>query len=285
MQIIKKEDEEYPKRLLQIKDAPKELYVEGDSSLLDKDSIAIVGARKYTEYGKKSTERFAKELSQKGVCIVSGLAQGIDSIAHMSAMKEKGKTIAVIGSGFENIYPKENRKLYDEILENGGCIITEHAPETDADLAKFPKRNRIISGISMGVLVIEARFRSGTATTARHAINQHKEVFCIPHSLETPTGYIPNFFIQNGAQLVMSSSDILEYYYSEELENVEIPKEYEEIYNMIGQMPISANEIAKALGKNVQEVIEGLCMLELDGNITNLPGNLYVRNIKYEDEF
>ncbi len=129
----------------------------------------------------------------------------------------------------------------------------------------------------MGVLVIEARYRSGTSTTARHAISQHKEVFCIPHSLENPTGYIPNFFIQNGAQLVMSSSDILEYYYSEELEKAEIPREYEEIYDMIGQMPISANEIAKALDKNIQEVMEGLCMLELDGYITNLPGNLYIR--------
>lgn len=280
MQIIKNTDAEYPKRLLKIKNAPEELYVEGDTSLLNKDSIAIVGARKYTEYGKRSTEKFARELSKKGVCIVSGLAQGIDSIAHMSAMKENGKTIAVIGSGFEHIYPKQNKKLYDEILENGGCIITEHTPDTDVDLSKFPNRNRIISGISMGVLVIEARYRSGTSTTARHAISQHKEVFCIPHSLETATGYIPNFFIQNGAQLVMSSSDILEYYYSEELENEEIPKEYEEIYNLIGQMPISANEIAKKLRRKVQEIMEELCMLELDGYITNLPGSLYVRHEK-----
>lgn len=277
MQIIENTDEEYPKRLLQIKNAPEKLYVEGDFKLLNKDSIAIVGARKYTEYGKRVTQKFAKELSQKGVCIVSGLATGIDSIAHINSLKEIGKTIAVIGSGFEHIYPKENKKLYDEILENGGCIVTEFSPEVPVDLSKFPKRNRIISGISMGVLVIEARYRSGTSTTVRHAIQQHKEVFCIPHSLDNATGYIPNFFVQNGAQLVMSPSDILEYYYADELENTEIPEKYEEIYNLIGQMPIYANEIAKRLNKNVQEVIEGLCMLELEGYITNLPGNLYVR--------
>lgn len=275
---INKQNPKYPKRLLQIKNPPEKLYIEGNEKLLNNDSVAIVGARKNTEYGKKMTKKFAKELSKKGICIISGLAQGIDSIAHINSMQEKGKTIAVIGSGFNHIYPEENKKLYNEILQNDGCIITEYPPETEIDLSQYPKRNRIISGISMGVLVIEARYRSGTSTTARHAISQHKEVFCIPHSLENPTGYIPNLFIQNGAELVMSPNDILEYYYIEEQRSVKISEEYEEIYNLIGQMPISANEIAKTLNKNIQETIEALCMLELGGYIINLPGNMYVRN-------
>lgn len=277
MIIIKKGDANYPKRLLEIKNAPEKLYVEGNAELLNRDSIAIVGARKYTEYGKNMASKFARDLSKKGICIVSGLASGIDTIAHIASMEQIGKTIAVIGSGFEHIYPEENKRLYEKILENGGCVVTEESKEKIVDLARFPKRNRIISGIAKAVLIIEARYRSGTATTARHAIEQHKEVFCIPHSLENPTGYIPNLFIQNGATLVMNTSDILNYYNEDEQSKKEIPKEYLEIYKMVGGLPITANEIAKRLNMDISKVMEGLCMLELDGYITNIPGNLYIK--------
>lgn len=277
---IKQAEENYPKRLLEIKDPPEKLYVEGNVDLLNSDSIAIVGTRKYTQYGKRCTEKFANQLSKKGICIVSGLASGIDTIAHINSMEEKGKTIAVLGSGFDNIFPPENRILYERILENEGCIITEYPPETPVDKAKFPKRNRIISGISMGTLVIEARHRSGTSITARHAIDQHRDVFCIPNSIDEPAGYTPNLLIQNGAKLVTSARDILDYYdYEEDMELTEMPLEYEEIYNFIGQLPISTNEIVKRSKKDISKITEILCMLELDGYITNLPGNLYIRKI------
>lgn len=277
---IKQTDENYPKRLLEIKDPPEKLYVEGNVDLLNSDSIAIVGTRKYTQYGKRCTERFANQLSKKGICIVSGLASGIDTIAHINSMQEKGKTIAVLGSGFNHIFPPENRILYERILENDGCIITEYPPETPVDKAKFPKRNRIISGISMGTLVIEARHRSGTSITARHAIDQHRDVFCIPNSIEEPAGYTPNLLIQNGANLVTCARDILDYYdYEEDMELTEMPLEYEEVYNFIGQLPISTNEIMKRSKKDISKVTEILCMLELDGYITNLPGNLYIRKV------
>lgn len=246
--------------------------------MLSHDSIAIVGTRKCTEYGKRCASKFANQLSKKGICIVSGLASGIDTIAHINSMEERGKTIAVLGSGFDHIFPPENRILYERILENDGCIVTEYPPETEVDRSRFPKRNRIISGLSMGTLVIEARYRSGTSITAKHAIEQHKEVFCIPHSIEEMSGYTPNFLIQNGAQLVMSARDILDYYsYGEDIEKVELSPEYEEIYNLIGQLPISTNEIAKRTKKDISRVMEVLCMLELDGYVTNLPGNVYVR--------
>ena len=279
MKIITQKDENYPKRLLQIQNPPKKLYVEGNEKLLNQDAIAIVGTRNCTKYGEKCASKFARELSKKGICIVSGLARGIDSTAHMNSMEQEGKTIAVLGSGFNHIYPKENQYLYQKIIENGGCIVTEYPPETPVDKAKFPKRNRIISGLAMGVLIIEARYRSGTSITAKYAMSQHKEVFCIPHPLDTPTGYIPNLFIQQGAQLVTSGSDILQYYSEDDkYQNQEVAEEYEEIYNLIGQLPISANDIAKIQQIDITKVTESLFMLELDGFIKQLPGNVYIRN-------
>lgn len=281
MEIIIRRDEYYPKRLLQIQNPPERLYVEGDKKLLNQDAIAIVGTRNYTKYGEKYASKFARELSQKGISIVSGLARGIDSIAHINSMEQEGKTIAVLGSGFNHIYPEENRYLYQKIIENGGCIVTEYPPETLVDKAKFPKRNRIISGLAMGVLVIEARYRSGTSITAKHAISQHKEVFCIPHPLDTPTGYIPNLLIQQGAQIVTSGSDILQYYNEDEkYQGQEVSQEYQEVYNLIGKLPISANNIARMLNIEIARVTEALFMLELDGFIKQLPGNVYIRNYK-----
>lgn len=281
MEEIKCENSNYPKRLLQIKNPPEKLYVEGNKKLLNQDAIAIVGTRNCTRYGEKYASKFARELSKKGICIVSGLARGIDSIAHIHSMGEEGKTIAVVGSGFDHIYPEENKYLYHKIIENGGCIVTEYPPETPVDKAKFPKRNRIISGLAMGVLVIEARYRSGTSITAKYAISQHKEVFCIPHQIDTPTGYIPNLLIQQGAQLVTSGSDILQYYNEDEkYQTQEIPQEYQQIYNLIGQLPISANNIARMLNIEIAKVTEALFMLELDGFIKQLPGNVYIRNYK-----
>lgn len=281
MKEIKRENLNYPKRLLQIQNPPEKLYVEGNERLLNQDAIAIVGTRNYTKYGEKCASKFARELSKKGICIVSGLARGIDSIAHINSMDEEGKTIAVLGSGFDHIYPKENQYLYQKIIENGGCIVTEYPPETPIDKAKFPKRNRIISGLAMGVLVIEARYRSGTSITAKHAISQHKEVFCIPHPLDTPIGYIPNLLIQQGAQLVTSGSDILQYYNKDEkYQNEEVTQEYQEVYSLIGQLPISANNIVKILHMEIAKVTEALFMLELDGFIKQLPGNVYIRNYK-----
>lgn len=281
MKIITQREQQYPTRLLQIQNPPEKLYVEGNEKLLNQDAIAIVGTRNYTRYGEKNASKFARELSKKGICIVSGLARGIDSIAHIHSMKEEGKTIAVLGSGFNHIYPEENKYLYQKIIENGGCILTEYPPDTPVDKAKFPKRNRIISGLAMGVLVIEARYRSGTSITAKHAISQHKEVFCIPHPLDTPSGYIPNFLIQQGAQLVTSGSDILQYYNEDEkYQGQEIPTEYQEVYNCIGQLPISANNIARMLNIEIAKVTEALFMLELDRFIKQLPGNVYIRNDK-----
>lgn len=278
MQILNKENEEYPRSLLQIENPPKQIYVEGDSGLLKKDSIAIVGTRKCSKYGKECTQKFATLLAKENITIVSGLALGIDTIAHYYSMQEIGKTIAVIGSGFNHIYPEENRYLAEQILQNGGCIVSEYPPEEPMNKAYFPKRNRIISGLAMGVLIIEGRYRSGSMITARYAIKQNKQVFCIPNKIDEPTGYIPNLLIQNGAYLVMKPQDILEFYdLLEEKEPQKVDSKYQDIYKTIGDFPISINEICKITNKPLEEVTEALCMLELEELIQNLPGNQYIR--------
>lgn len=206
---IEETDNLYPKQLLKIKKHPPKLYVTGNPEILNNKCIAIVGTRDSTEYGKYYAKEFAKEISRLGITVVSGLAIGIDSVCHQSSMSELGKTIAVIGSGLNNIYPEENIELAKQIIENGGAIISEYPPDVEADVSKFPIRNRIIAGLSKGVLVIEAKFRSGSSNTATHAFMQDKKVFCIPGRLGEKTGVGTNNLIKKGAYLVTNVNEIL----------------------------------------------------------------------------
>ncbi len=255
---------------------PEKLYVQGNINLLSKNSIAIVGSRRCTQYGIKYAEKFAKDLAKNNICIISGFAKGVDTVSHISALAEKGKTIAVIGTGFNNIYPEENKDLYKEILEKDGCIVSEFEPEEKVDISKIPRRNRIISGLAMGVLLIEARYRSGSNITARFAIEQNKELFCIPHNLENKTGHGPNYFIKMGAKLVTQAEDILQEFELLEENKIAIDSQYEEIYKYISAVPITANEISIKTNKNISDVNEALFMLEMDGIIKCIPGNKYI---------
>lgn len=180
MKIIKIEDENYPEKLKNIENPPKQLYVFGDEKLLNGFGLAVIGCRSYSEYGKKIAKDLSFKLSKKGINIISGMARGIDSFAHMGCMVAGGKTIAVLGSGFNNIYPKENIELFKEIIKNGGVVITEYPPDTKPIGSNFPLRNRIISGLSDGVVVIEATKKSGTLITVDYALEQGKEIFAVP---------------------------------------------------------------------------------------------------------
>lgn len=191
MQIIQLDTQhpDYPKQLLKIKDYPKTLYAIGNTTLLNKKNIlAIVGSRACTAYGRNVATSFASELSKKDICIISGLAIGIDGASHYGALEHKGKTIAVLGCGLNHIYPKENEWLFHKILLNGGCAISEYPPDVEANMSNFPKRNRIISGISSGVLVVEAHYRSGSAITAKYAKEQGKNVYAIPSNIDSTNG-------------------------------------------------------------------------------------------------
>ena len=204
---------EYPKSLLNISNPPKILYALGNIELLHKPSIAIVGSRKISDYGIKNCRYFAKELAIRNIPIVSGMAIGTDSIAHLEAIKLNAPTIAVLGTGFNNIFPKENISLMHSIIEKNGLILTECEPDVDFNSKNFPKRNRIISGLALGVLVIEAAYRSGTSITVNFAKKQGKKVFAVPGRLDLKNGIGVNNFIKNGAQMVTCVEDIINYFF------------------------------------------------------------------------
>ena len=202
----------YPERLRNIDDPPKELYCLGNLELLNyKNNIAMIGSRNCSSYGERAAKDFAYNLAKEDICIVSGLAKGIDSFSHIGALNAKGKTIAILGSGLDNIYPKENVKLVEEIINNNGLVISEYPLGTKPLKYHFPARNRIISGLSDSVLVVESRKNSGTNITVDFALEQGKDVFVIPGNIYSKTSDGTNFLITEGAIPVLNYKDILCY--------------------------------------------------------------------------
>lgn len=275
---------EYPESLRKIEKPPNQLYYKGNIELLRMPGIAIIGSRKCTKYGEKMAKKFSKELSLQSLVIISGMAKGIDSFAHMESIETTGNTIAVLPCGFNNIYPKENINLYKQILENNGLVLTEYEENEEATSKKFLERNRIISGLAIGILVIEGGYRSGTSVTARLAKKQEKNIFCIPSSLENSKGITPNILIKEGAFLVTNIDDIINKYPDLNLKKIDftkveeknnsIKKEYQDIYNILDEeKTIHINEIVQKLKIEINEVNYKLTMLELEGKIVSLPGN------------
>lgn len=206
------ESEDYPQQLRDIYDAPSQIYVLGNKEILKQKGVAIVGSRKATEYGKKVALQFAKALSEKGIHIISGLALGIDTYAHLGTLQSNyiGKTIAVLGSGLNEIYPKQNIELARRIIKSGGCIISEYPIGTKPEKLHFPQRNRIISGLSKGVIVVEANEKSGALITADFALEQGKEVFAVPGNICNNTSKGTNNLIKQGAKLVSGYEEIFD---------------------------------------------------------------------------
>lgn len=202
----------YPQKLKEIYDPPTTIYVLGNDEILNEKAIAIVGARKATTYGKKVSLEMSKELSKKGINIISGLALGIDTYAHLGNIQAQslGKTIAVLGSGIDKIYPKENIELARKIIKSGGCIISEYPIGTEPQKKNFPQRNRIISGLSNGILVVEASKKSGALITAEFGLEQGKEIFAIPGDIMKQQSEGCNMLIKDGAKIVLSVEEILE---------------------------------------------------------------------------
>ena len=206
------EEKLYPERLRNMYNPPLKLYVLGKKELLKQKGVSIVGARNATEYGKKVALQLAQKLSENGINIISGLALGIDTYAHLGTLQENciGKTIAVLGSGLDEIYPKQNIELAKRIVKRGGCIISEYKAGTKPEKLNFPQRNRIISGLSCGVVVVEASENSGALITADYALEQGKEVFAIPGNIFNITSVGTNNLIKQGAKLVTDYNDIIE---------------------------------------------------------------------------
>jgi DNA processing protein len=208
--LVSPEDSCYPPRLREIYDPPLVLYVRGNSEVLAKPGIAMVGTRHPTPYGSGMAERLACDLAGQGLVIISGMARGVDTASHRGAITAKGKTIAVFGTGVDVIYPKENSRLSEQILALGGALISEFAMGTFAAPQNFPIRNRILSGMSIGVLVVEAAEYSGTRITARCALEQNRDVFAVPGNVTNKNSWGPNTLIKQGAKLVATWEDVWE---------------------------------------------------------------------------
>ena len=210
MNIIYYNDDRYPEKLRRIYAPPQKLYIIGNDKILNEKGIAIIGCRKPSKYGIEMAYKFAYGLSKRGINVISGLARGIDSYSHLGAVHAKGKTIGVLGSGLNNIYPSENKKLCLEIIKNGGAIITEYEPKEKPLAMNFPARNRIISGLSEGILVIEEKQKSGTLITVDHGLDQGKDIFVIPGNITSENSYGTNELIKQGAKLVTNIEEIIE---------------------------------------------------------------------------
>lgn len=213
IEIISILDDEYPKSLRQIYDAPIALYILGNKNILNEQiNISIIGCREYSEYGKQTAKKLAFELTKENITIVSGLAKGIDSFAHEGTLLAKGKTIAVVGNGLDIIYPKENIILAKQILNQNGAIISEYPLGTKPEKNNFPERNRIVSGISKGIIVVEAKKKSGTLITVDFALEQGRDVFVVPGNLNSENSEGTNDLIKQGAKIITNSKDIIEEY-------------------------------------------------------------------------
>ncbi|MGI8642055.1 MAG: DNA-processing protein DprA [Pyrinomonadaceae bacterium] len=208
--VLVLDDGSYPYLLREIADPPITLYVKGDwQACFDAPCIAVVGSRRCSTYGENASEMLSRDLASKGICIVSGLARGIDTAAHRGATRGGGRTIAVLGTGIGQIYPKENAKLVDEILASGGAVVSQFPLDTPPLSENFPYRNRIISGLSLGVLIVEASERSGSLITARLAMEQNREVLAVPGNITSKNSFGTNYLIKSGAKLVQQWQDVV----------------------------------------------------------------------------
>lgn len=278
-------DEDYPKNLKNIYAPPVVLYVKGEILPQDDIAIAIVGSRLASFYGIQTAERLGFELASRGITIVSGLARGIDSSAHKGALKAKGRTLAILGSGIANIYPEEHKTLAQKISESG-ALISEFPMMTIPDKGNFPKRNRIISGLSVGVVIVEAAEKSGALITSDIALEQGREVFAVPGKIDSITSRGTNKLIKQGAKLAETADDILEELNLEvstglkEKSNIISPildKDESLIYNLLSSEPQHIDELAEESGVGVAEISRILLNLEMKKFARQMPGKNFVK--------
>jgi DNA processing protein len=277
-------DEDYPKLLKEIYDPPYIMYIKGTLKPEDEFAIAIVGTRKLSTYGQQVTTKISTDLAQAGLIIVSGLAQGIDTLAHLAALGQKTRTIAVVGSSLDrsSIFPPANKTLAEKIAQNG-AVLSEYPMGSFALKHHFPARNRIISGLSLGALIIEAPEKSGALLTANHAVSQNREVFAIPGSIYSDNSIGPNNLIKMGAKLVASAQDILEELNLKNLaQNIaatqiiaETPEE-ELILKILSYDPIPVDKIVQDTKMDTALVNSTLSLMEMKGKVKNLGGMQYV---------
>lgn len=288
IRLLLPSDEEYPERLKNIYDMPQWLFVKGCIPNDAVPTLAIIGARSCTAYGKQEAEYFGKMLARAGVSVVSGLALGVDGAAHRGVLAAGGKPIAVLGSGIDVCYPAAHRKLYEEICQCGGCIVSEYGPGEPPHASHFPVRNRIISGLSDAVLVVEARSRSGSLITADLALEQGKEVFALPGRRTDPLSAGCNHLIREGAAILTEPEELLEFFQIKDQKLPEVLKKSvnglakteKMVYSCLDSSPKHVEEIMKQSRLSAGECMTVLLKLELDGYIIQPLNHHYARKLE-----
>ena len=309
IKILKLNDKDYPEQLRKIKDPPQQLYIKGNIENLKQEGIAVIGSRDCSNNGRKTCRFFTNNLVGYNLNIISGLAIGIDSCAHKSCLEAKGKTIAVLPSGFNNVFPKRNEELLEEIIEKGGTVLTEYPPEFEKTQESCRQRNRIMSGLAIGTLVIEAEKRSGTSITVRHTNEQGKKAYCIPSSIYNSKGTGTNLMIKEGrAKMVTEVEDIIKDFPELNLKKrenfefkslkepaktkkkkdstklIKIDEENLEVYNALKEEPKDIDQIARILNKQVSEITYKVMLLEIEGAIKQLEDKRYEINKENKEE-
>jgi DNA processing protein len=288
LKIMTFEDQDYPQNLKNIPDPPIVLYVKGEIKKEDRLAIGIVGSRRASFYGLTNTQKFSEDLSAKGFTIVSGMAHGIDTHAHRGALKQGGRTIAVMGSGFNHIYPEENKELAEEISKSG-AVISEFPISTLPLKQNFPRRNRVISGLSLGILVAEAAKNSGALITADFALEQGREVFALPGKVDSLNSFGTNGLIKQGAKLISCVDDIIEELNldidleprikeSKDKQSPDLSIDECVLYNSIAKEPVRLDELLEKTHLDSPRIIELLLRLQVKRLIKQLPGQQFARN-------
>ncbi len=286
VEVLTLDDEEYPQQLKNIYDPPSVLYIKGKGIEPDTNALAIVGTRKASRYGKEIAQKLAFELSSLGITVVSGMALGIDTLAHQGALEAKGKTIAVFGCGVDVIYPTSNRDLAKRI-ESSGALVSEFPLGTGTERGHFPRRNRIISGLSLGTIVVEGHYDSGAMITAKHALDEGREVFAVPGNVELDQSKGPHWLIKQGAKLVESAEDVLEELKFQipgsKTQTQRIKRDYsnllpdeQKIVKVLSLEPKYIDNISVESGLSTAQVSSLLMMLEVKKVIRQLPGKQYI---------
>lgn len=294
IEILTWADKEYPLYLKEIADPPPVLYVRGDIQTRDQWAVAVVGTRRFTSYGKHVTRQLVGDLARSGATIVSGLARGIDGVAHQAALEAGGRTLAVLGSGIGQVYPPEHRTLAQQIASSG-ALLSDFPSDTPPEAGNFPRRNRIISGLSLGVLVVEAGRKSGALITANYALEQGRDVFAVPGNINARSSMGTNRLIQEGAKLVLSAEDILEelnmtMVAEKVATQLALPATHEEalLLQLLSDQPCHVDELSRSSGLGVAQVTSALTMMELKGMARQMDRMNYVRarepGIEYETD-
>lgn len=292
IKIICLKDSEYPKNLAQIHDPPPVLFVKGDLSVRDVVSVAVVGSRSASYQGLRFTKKLCADLAGYGIVVVSGFARGIDTAAHTGCIEGGGRTLAVLGCGLDIDYPRQNRELREKVVRNG-ALITEFPLGTEPESKNFPARNRIISGLSLGVIVVEAGKRSGSLITARLALEQNREVFAVPGSVRSYRSLGPNWLIKQGAKLVERAEDVVEELApmlgvslhektqqeekSEPAASGSFSEDETKVLDLLNDEPMLLDDMVRILDMEVNVLAGILSKLELKGHVKQLPGKFFCR--------